>query len=206
MTTIVSPSGYIITPHIFFEIIEKFAFEIWVGKRIVLYNTKHVVFMWVMAGVWSQSWLQLKQSAAHWYIDFFAVLSTQIVFGDIVFSWLSQRQLQMVYVSYNISISLWFHCPQHFLSDPGQITNASPSSSLFQRGIHPDMEYTWNHPARFLIHFKEGLFGLRLLNLKRGKLCSRQIELMNFIDVTKCSDKAWWWLCCLCSSSKALKR
>ena len=45
MTTIVSPSGYIITPHIFFVIIEKFAFEIWVGKRIVLYNTKHVVFM-----------------------------------------------------------------------------------------------------------------------------------------------------------------
>ena len=131
---------------------------------------------------------------------------TQIVLVDVIFSWLSQRQLQMVYVSYNISISLWFHCPQHFLSDPGQITNASPSSSLFQRGIHPDMEYTWNHPARFLIHFKEGLFGLRLLNLKRGKLCSRQIELMNFIDLTKCSDKAWWWLCCLCSSSKALKR
>ena len=29
---------------------------------------------------------------------------------------------------------------------------------------------------------------------------------MNLIDITKCSGKAWWLQCCLCSSSKVLKR
>ena len=36
-------------------------------------------------------------------------------------------------------------------------------------------------------------------------MSSGQRELMNLKDITKCSDGAWWLLCCLCPSSKVWK-